>query len=110
MDKIFNYLVEELKQSDRVAKRNADKLKKYEDIKNEFLEWINSNEFSDSGLSVDGYTAKNIHEMAPLTIRREAHIQHSPANTPIYSPHRNASQQIYSQRAGLHLPMPAKHP
>lgn len=66
MDKIINYLVEELKQSDRVAKRNADKLNKYEDIKNEFLEWIDSNEFSESGLSVGGYTAKNIHEMAPF--------------------------------------------
>lgn len=66
MDKVLNYLINELNQSERVAKRSAAKLCKYEDIKDEFLVWTNSNEFDETGVSVDGYTAKKIHELAPF--------------------------------------------
>lgn len=66
MEKVLNYLINELNQSERVAKRNAAKLCKYEDIKDEFLVWTNSNEFDEIGVSVDGYTAKKIHELAPF--------------------------------------------
>lgn len=66
MEKVINYLIEELNQSERVAKRNAAKLCKYEDIKNEFIEWTKSNIFEETGISVDGYTAKKISELAPF--------------------------------------------
>lgn len=66
MEKVLNYLINELNQSERVAKRNAAKLCKYEDIKDEFLVWTNSNEFVKMGVTVDGYTAKKIHELAPF--------------------------------------------
>lgn len=66
MEKVLNYLINELKQSERVANRNATKLCKYKDIEDEFLEWTNSNEFVDTGLSIEGYTAKKIHELAPF--------------------------------------------
>lgn len=64
MDKIINYLVNELKQTERAAKRNATKLSKYEDIKNEFEQWIKNQEYPEEGVTIEGYNAKKISEIA----------------------------------------------
>ena len=66
MEQILNYLMTELQQSERMANRNATKLCKYDDIKEELLTWIETKEFSDSGLVIDGYNAKKIAELAPF--------------------------------------------
>lgn len=66
MEQILNYLITELQQSERIANRNATKLCKYDDIKEEFLAWIDNKEFSDSGLVIEGYNAKKISELAPF--------------------------------------------
>ena len=66
MEQILNYLMTELQQSERIAKRNAAKLCKYDDIMEEFLAWIDTKEFSDSGLVIEGYNAKKISELAPF--------------------------------------------
>ena len=66
MEKVLNYLLTELQQSERIAKRNATKLCKYEDIKEEFLNWVDTQEFSNSGLVIEGYSAKKISELAPF--------------------------------------------
>ena len=66
MEQILNYLMTELEMSERIANRTATKLCRYEDIKNEFLSWVATNEFSDSGLVIEGYNAKKIAELAPF--------------------------------------------
>lgn len=66
MEQILNYLTNELHQSERIASRNAAKLCKYDDIKAEFLAWVDTKSFSDSGLVIEGYNAKNISELAPF--------------------------------------------
>ena len=66
MEQILNYLMSELEQSERIANRNAVKLCKYDDIKEEFLGWIETKEFTDSGLVIEGYSAKKISELAPF--------------------------------------------
>lgn len=66
MEQILNYLMTELQQSERMANRNATKLCKYDDIKEELLNWIETKEFSDSGLVIDGYNARKIAELAPF--------------------------------------------
>lgn len=66
MERVLNYLMNELHQSERIAKRNAAKICKYEDIKTEFLVWVNVKEFSGSGLIIEGYNAKKISELAPF--------------------------------------------
>ena len=49
-----------------VAMVLAQSLEKYDDIKNEFINWINNDSFDGNNvISVNGYTAKDIHEMAP---------------------------------------------
>lgn len=66
MEQILNYLITELQQSERVANRNAAKLCKYDDIKDEFLIWLDTKDFIDNGLAIEGYTAKKIYELAPF--------------------------------------------
>lgn len=66
MEQILNYLTNELHQSERIASRNAAKLCKYDDIKAEFLAWVDTKDYSDSGLVIEGYTAKKIAELAPF--------------------------------------------
>ena len=66
MEKIMSYLIETLKQSERAAKRNCDKLSKYDDIKTEFESWINKQVYPNDGLQVEGYSAKGISELAPF--------------------------------------------
>jgi len=66
MSKITTYFIENKKMTPVVAEVLAKSLEKYDDIRNEFIYWIDNNSFdSDNAISVDGYTAKNIYEMAP---------------------------------------------
>ncbi len=64
MDKIIAYLVDSLEQSERAAKRNATKLSKYADIKEEFEQWIETQTYPDEGIVIEGYNAKKISELA----------------------------------------------
>lgn len=64
MEKIIEFLINELNQNERVAKRNATKLTKYEDIQNEFLDCLESEEYPEEGIVINGYSAKDISERA----------------------------------------------
>ena len=66
MSKITTYLIQDKKMTPVVATVLAKSLEKYDDIKNEFIYWIENNSFEcDNPLSINGYTAKRIHEIAP---------------------------------------------
>lgn len=66
MDKIMTYLIETLNQSERTAKRNLAKLSKYDDIKLEFENWIDTQEYPVVGIEIEGYNAIKISELAPF--------------------------------------------
>lgn len=66
MDKIMNYLVYTLNQTERVAKRNSAKLSKYDDIKSEFETWIDTQEYPTDGIEIEEYNAAKISELAPF--------------------------------------------
>lgn len=66
MEKIITYLVETLKQTERAAKRNCAKLSKYDDIKTEFENWIETQQYPEQGLEIEGYNALKISELAPF--------------------------------------------
>ena len=66
-DTILNYLTQEKNKTPVVAQMVAEKLCRYEDIKNEFLKWLETRSFDfDDPLVVSGYTAKDIAKMAPF--------------------------------------------
>lgn len=64
MDKIMNYLVGTLNQTERAAKRNSAKLSKYDDIKSEFETWIDTQEYPADGIKIEGYNAAKINDLA----------------------------------------------
>ena len=66
MEKILNYLIGVLNQNERAANRNAANLSKHADIKAEFETWTETSKFPDDGVSVEGYSAKQISELAPF--------------------------------------------
>lgn len=66
MEKIITYLVETLNQTERAVKRNFAKLSKYDDIKTEFENWIETQQFPEQGLEIEGYNALKISELAPF--------------------------------------------
>lgn len=66
MDKIINYLIDTLNQTERAAKRNSEKLSKYDDIKSEFEKWIDTQEYPADGIEIEGYDAAKISELAPF--------------------------------------------
>lgn len=66
MNEIIGYLVNELQMSEKAAKRNAEKLNKYDDIMKEFKSFIITKTFPNTGLIVEGYTARDIHNLAPF--------------------------------------------
>ena len=64
---IYNYLTKEKNNTPAVANKIFKKVCKYEDIKNEFLKWLKVRNYDyEAPLSVSGYTAKDIVEMAPF--------------------------------------------
>lgn len=66
MDKIMNYLINTLNQTERTAKRNLAKLSKYDDIKSEFENWIDTQMYPTDGIEIEGYNAAIIRELAPF--------------------------------------------
>jgi len=65
--RIEQYLVTEKKvESPVVRSMLMKKITKYDDIKNEFLNWLKRRDYSDAKLEVNGYTAGDICGMAPL--------------------------------------------
>ncbi len=66
MEKIIKYFTETKKMTSIVASVLAKPLAKYEDIKSEFCDWIDNNTYEFSNpVVINGYSAKDIHEMAP---------------------------------------------
>lgn len=66
MNKIMNYLLDTLNQTERAAKRNFEKLSKYDDIKSEFEIWIDTKEYPAAGIEIEEYNAVKISELAPF--------------------------------------------
>ncbi|NLC97285.1 MAG: hypothetical protein GX675_06935 [Erysipelotrichaceae bacterium] len=66
MEKIITYFIEEKKTTAVVAKVLTKIIMKYEDLQNEFLEWIDTRSFDfDEPVTIEGYTAKQVHEIEP---------------------------------------------
>ena len=66
MNDIMDYMMRNLEMTEKTAKRNAEKISKYDDIKEEFKGYMTSRSFPFDGLIVEGYTAYKIHNMAPF--------------------------------------------
>ena len=66
MSQITAYFIQKEGVTPVVAAILAKSLEKYDDIKNEFIYWIENNSFEgENPLTINGYTAKSIHELAP---------------------------------------------
>ncbi len=66
MEKILNYFIQEKHLTKVVAKVLAKPLTKYEDIKEEFIYWIENRNYKvDVPLEIEGYNALMIQELAP---------------------------------------------
>lgn len=66
MDKILEYYLEEKKVTKPVAKVLSAGFERNPDIADEFCKWIDSREYlTDNAISINGYTAKKISEIAP---------------------------------------------
>ncbi len=66
MSKITTYLIQNKKMTPVVAMVLTKSLEKYDDIKKEFCYWIENDSFDcNNPLIINGYTAKQIHEIAP---------------------------------------------
>ena len=64
MERIRKYFIDEKKETPVVANLLAKKLTKYEDVKEEFIKWLETREYSDKEI-VPGYSALKIHNMQP---------------------------------------------
>lgn len=64
MKEIVDYLIQEKNQTAVVAKVLAKNLVKYDDIKEGFIWWLKTREYSEKPV-VNGYNAVSIHEMQP---------------------------------------------
>lgn len=64
MDKMMEYFVKEKGETEIVARMLAKKLNKYEDIRESFLNWIDTRNY-DERIQILGYSAKSIHELQP---------------------------------------------
>lgn len=66
-EKIVSYLVNACKQKPEVAAKMTLSFEKHSDIRTELEKWIEQQEYpQDNPLMVEGYTAKNISELAPF--------------------------------------------
>jgi len=67
MNTIMTYLLKEKQMTEIVAARTEKKISKHEDIRKELEHWIESKSFNaDSPLTIGGYTAQDIHNLAPF--------------------------------------------
>ena len=65
MNKIRSYLTNEKKMPSVLIERNINKLELHPDIADEFSDWIDVRKYKEtSAVTVEGYTAKKIFEMA----------------------------------------------
>jgi len=66
MDRIIKYFCEEKGTTEVVAKTLSKTIMKYDDIKEEFLEWLETRAFDfESPIIIEGYTAKQVSEIEP---------------------------------------------
>ena len=65
-NEIEQYLINEKHNTPLIAEKNAAGICKYNDIKQEFLKWLKERNYDNASLVIDGYTAKDIHQMAPF--------------------------------------------
>ena len=66
-DKFIKYYIEEKKTTPVVANLLVKKLLKYEDIANEFSNYLDKRNYDfENALEIEGYTAKKISEISPL--------------------------------------------
>lgn len=63
--KIEKYFIEELNMSQSDAFARTTRINTYKDIAKEFAIWIDKRDFPKNGVSINGYNAKKIHEIAP---------------------------------------------
>lgn len=66
MEKIVQYFMQKKGTTEVVAKILMETLIKYDDIKDEFCRWLDSNSLeNDNPVVIEGYTAKQIKELNP---------------------------------------------
>ena len=66
-DKIYEYFINELKVSNRVADILFNKINIYDDIYSCFVIWLDNRDYSQFDyLEIEGYTAKNIKQKFPF--------------------------------------------
>jgi len=66
MEKIVKYFIEEKGTTEAVAKILSKTIIKYEDIRDEFINWLETRDFDfESPVIIEGYTAKQIFEIEP---------------------------------------------
>ncbi len=63
---IKQYLADELKQDGSEQERLLAKVTKYQDIAQEFSAWLETRTFPAQGVTVEGYNASKIAEIAPM--------------------------------------------
>ncbi len=67
MEPIKQYLLTEKKMTPAVIERMLLKFEKHQDIADEFVLWIQTKEYGvDDPITVEGYTANDIHRIAPF--------------------------------------------
>lgn len=64
---VNNYLITEKKLESEIARKVIlANILKYNDIANEFMQWLETRTYRDDGLEVMGCTAQDIYAMAPF--------------------------------------------
>ena len=67
MNIIAEYLLNEKQMTEVVAAMTEKKVSKYDDIRNEFEFWLENRSYNvDVPLSIEGYTAQDIYNLAPF--------------------------------------------
>ena len=67
MEKITDYLINELGQKPQVAAKVSSSFERHDDIRVELEQWIKQREYpQENGLVVEGYTAESISKLAPF--------------------------------------------
>lgn len=64
--RIIQYLRKKGVKNPVVAGNLTAKVTKYDDIKQELMNWLKTREFKDDGLEIEGYRAKDIAKLAPF--------------------------------------------